>query len=52
VVTWPTKLAFAPRVADQVLEALGGPEHGGIEVATGLPAPPLATLPWEETTWS
>jgi len=52
LVTWPTKLAFAPRVADQVLEALGGPEHGGIEVATGLPAPPLATLPWEETTWS
>ena len=52
LVTWPTKLAFAPRVADQVLEALGGPEHGGIEAATGLPAPPLATLPWEETTWS
>lgn len=57
---WPTKLAFAPRVARLVEEQLremgvrpspdaaaGGP------VGLPLPTPPLARLPWDEVdTWS
>ncbi len=52
LVAWPTKLAFAPLLADRVLEALGEAAHREAGVPAGLAAPPLATLPWEETTWS
>lgn len=47
---WPTKLAFAPRVAQLVLDGLAGlgitPTAGEI-ARPDLPRPPLATLPWE-----
>lgn len=55
MVAWPTKLAFAPRLADRVLERLA---REGIEPSEqempplDLPAPPLAPLPWELATWS
>ena len=53
---WPTKLAFAPRVAQLVIEGLReqgiGPE-GGTAALLDLPRPPLARLPWDQvTTWS
>ena len=53
---WPTKLAFAPRVADLVIAALHeqdiGPSGGEPWIST-LPTPPLARLPWEEVMqWS
>ena len=53
---WPTKLAFAPRVAQLVIEGLReqgiGPE-GGAATLLDLPRPPLARLPWDQvTTWS
>jgi len=53
LVTWPTKLAFAPRVADLVLEALGGsaPSAGPV-CELPLEKPPLARLPWEVSKWS
>jgi glycerol-3-phosphate dehydrogenase len=53
---WPTKLAFAPRVAELVVGGLS--EHGigpsgGEAVISTLAAPPLARLPWDEVTeWS
>ena len=55
MVAWPTKLAFAPRLADRVLERLA---REGISPSErempppDLPAPPLAPLPWEHATWS
>jgi glycine/D-amino acid oxidase-like deaminating enzyme len=56
ITCWPTKLAFAPRVARLVAEAVArsGLRPGGAEpVHLDLPAPPLARLPWDQvTTWS
>jgi hypothetical protein len=53
LVAWPTKLAFAPRLADRVLEVLGDPSGGGEALADlPLPRPPLAPLPWETAEWS
>jgi glycerol-3-phosphate dehydrogenase len=50
MVAWPTKLAFAPRLASQALEVLGEqgiqPSEGG-PVSLNLAAPALARLPWE-----
>ena len=52
-VTWPTKLALAPRLADQVLEALAEipPSGDTVALSTGS-APPPARLPWEHCEWS
>ncbi len=52
LVAWPTKLAFAPRLADAVLEALRDLDPSGGGETLPLPTPPLAQPPWEETTWS
>ncbi len=55
MVAWPTKLAFAPRLADRVLERLAQEGVQASEQETpplDLPAPPLAPLPWEHATWS
>ena len=57
LVTWPVKLAFAPLVADQVLERLAGagiqPAGAALERPGGWPAPPLGRLPWEQVAeWS
>jgi hypothetical protein len=53
---WPTKLAFAPRVADLVmagLEGLGVAPTGGEVSLSGLQRPALAQLPWDEVKeWS
>ena len=53
---WPTKLAFAPRVAELVMDGLrerGVGPSGGDAAITTLSAPPLADLPWDEVTqWS
>jgi glycerol-3-phosphate dehydrogenase len=50
MVAWPTKLAFAPRLASEVLETLDEqairPSVKGA-VALDLAAPALAPLPWE-----
>jgi hypothetical protein len=52
---WPTKLAFAPKLADDLLARLrreqvvpgGGQDRIGID----LPRPPVAALPWETAEW-
>jgi glycine/D-amino acid oxidase-like deaminating enzyme len=60
ITCWPTKLAFAPRVARLVVDAV---EQAGLRPGAGepmkggegldLPMPPVAQLPWDEvTTWS
>jgi len=53
---WPTKLAFAPRVADMVIRGLheqGLSPSGGEPAISTLSAPTLARLPWDEVTeWS
>ncbi len=52
MVTWPTKLAFAPRVADRVLDTLSELEPTGGDARLPLPPPPPAAPPWEECVWS
>jgi hypothetical protein len=52
ITAWPTKLAFAPRVADKVIAALQAagidPGEGGRVELHGLQRPPQARMPWEE----
>jgi hypothetical protein len=55
ITAWPTKLALAPRLARQIIEAI---EHDGIAPGTHTelphwPHPGYALLPWqEEERWS
>ncbi len=45
---WPTKLAFAPRIAAKVLTTLGEPQGCAHDVSgIDLPAAPLAKPPWQ-----
>ncbi len=54
---WPTKLAFAPRLADKLLEAL---QKQGVNPTSNkqlaglqwLSTPALSTPPWEQAAWS
>jgi len=50
-VVWPTKLAFAPLVAERILDALGaaGLRPGPVLESPAWPAPPLAPHPWQES---
>jgi glycerol-3-phosphate dehydrogenase len=52
ITVWPTKLAFAPRAADLVLESLAQarifPAPGDTEALAGLARPAQAPLPWEQ----
>ncbi len=55
ITVWPTKLAFAPLLADRVIEALqraGIAPSGGRTPAPDWPAPPLARPPWEICRWN
>ncbi len=55
VAAWPTKLAFAPLVADIVEDLMGGVPARQPKVSSDLHAPPpVAALPWEreELAWS
>jgi len=52
---WPTKLAFAPRLAGKVIEEIK--QHGitpsGVQELPSWPQPQIAKLPWqEEDSWS
>lgn len=56
-ICWPTKLAFAPIVADRVTALVGEPEHPQPEAV--LDPPPFAPAPWaidpsshEEIAWT
>lgn len=50
---WPTKLAFAPRLAQEILAALekdgAVPQQGDVQALNVLPRPGLALPPWEVT---
>jgi hypothetical protein len=57
ITVWPTKLAFAPRVADETMAALQAagiePGDGGSVELHGLQRPPQARMPWEDVEcWS
>ncbi len=55
-VAWPTKLAFAPMLANQLLDKLGlrnpascsSPDKGRLG---GVSSPPVATPIWNQVTW-
>ncbi len=52
ITAWPTKLAFAPRLATDIYELLQlqgiQPKTPQPEILTRLPKPPLAPPPWQE----
>ena len=52
IITWPIKLAFAPRLSDQVLEYLQKvackKEPGGLSMLSSFVSPSLSTPLWEE----
>lgn len=56
LVAWPTKLAFAPALASQVLaqvhEARIAPSAGDQAALQDWPHPGFAAPPWEQATWS
>lgn len=55
ITAWPTKLALAPRLAEQVLERLPKPRVGAASIPfTGFTRPSVAALPWEseEVEWT
>jgi glycerol-3-phosphate dehydrogenase len=57
ITVWPTKLAFAPRLAQEVLSLIGkevvNPLENGTVALDGLERPALARYPWEEDVcWS
>lgn len=54
IVAWPTKLAFAPMLARQLLESFTSPARGegGKREKWGFPLPPVATPIWDQVTWN
>ncbi|WP_177418542.1 FAD-dependent oxidoreductase [endosymbiont of Lamellibrachia barhami] len=52
MVAWPTKLAFAPRLAQQVIDRMQqdgiAPSKGELKIPEGWPRPPVTRLPWEQ----
>jgi hypothetical protein len=55
ITAWPTKLAFAPKLANDLLDRLRNEDvrPSGETPLSGLdlPPPPLAQLPWEAAGW-
>ena len=47
MVTWPTKLALAPNLADQVLKNLPKPTYESPGDKPGLPRPEVGRAPWD-----
>lgn len=55
ITVWPTKLAFAPRVASEVISKLAESGVAPCQRQTArpdLPEPEMATWPWLDTQWS
>ncbi len=50
LVAWPTKLAYAPMLADAVLDHLDGPSGSAAPPLPGAP-PPVADAPWDMADW-
>lgn len=48
ITAWPTKLALAPRLADEVEALLEGVRTSGDEKPADWPHPNVAPLPWQE----
>ena len=53
-VAWPTKLAFAPMLAGQLLDAFASPARGagGKREKWGFALRPVATPIWDQVTWN
>ncbi len=48
---WPTKLTFAPMLAESLLKKVGKPSGQNTNWSF-LPEAPYANAPWEDTTWT
>ena len=48
ITAWPTKLALAPRLADEVEKLLVNVKPGDPVAPIDWPHPPCAVLPWQE----
>ena len=48
ITAWPTKLALAPRLADEVTRLLSGVRPNGSAAVAEWPHPQIALLPWQE----
>lgn len=51
LVAWPTKLALAPLLADELVAQLGKPQGRFDQELSKGPVPAVATPPWEEASW-
>jgi FAD dependent oxidoreductase len=54
IVAWPTKLALAPVLAEEILSLVSKttrPSGAGDVVLPDLPVPPVAPYPWEHAQW-
>ena len=50
IVAWPTKLTFAPAIADRVLAAVDAPSaNGNARTGAAAPDPEFGRYPWEPT---
>lgn len=55
IVTWPTKLALAPRLAEEVVNVLEEPSAATLDLSqlADVPRPAIALPPWEqEKSWT
>ena len=50
LIAWPTKLAYAPMLADAVIERLDDPTNLAVAELPGSP-PPIAPPPWDIVNW-
>lgn len=48
ITAWPTKLALAPRLAQQILPLVGSPMQSPSTIPDNLPKPAVALPPWEK----
>lgn len=54
ITAWPTKLAYAPLLADRIIERLNmrsHPSHGDFNLHHFLPPPSVGKTPWAEGQW-
>ena len=54
IVAWPTKLALAPVLAEEILRMVSKttrPSGAGDMTPPDLPVPPIAPYPWEHAQW-
>ena len=54
IIAWPTKLTFAPAIANRVLNSLAKENSNDQKISADdlkLASPKIGTYPWESTQW-